>query len=250
MEDLLTRQYGHLSQSSYRAARRSDIAVIEHLFTCSHEQVLDFIEACFRLNISCGGQDAVNEINDVFRQEGLGYELTHYFAEPLAKGESRIGPPIPDDQLPRIIRVDNQRMHVEVVLPSLEFLSNPMFKTANTELLKAFSDYRSQRHEDAITACSSAFESVLKTICGKKGWKYDADKVTCDVLVDVCRKNGLFPPFYVELFKRVGTIRNKLGGAHGRGPTPLHVSESAHAEHALHMTSAHIILLCKLAKLE
>jgi len=250
MEDLLTRQYGYLSQSSYRAARRSDIPVIEHFFTCSDEQALDFIEACFQLNVHCGGQAAVDEINEALRQEGIGYELTKYLAPQMARGDICVGQPISAALLPRIIRVDSQRMHAEAVAPALALLSNSVFAVANAELLKAHSDHRSGRHEDAITACSSAFESVLKTICDHKGWAYNADKDTCAALVDLCYKQSLFPSFYVELFKRVGTVRNKLGDAHGRGPTPAHDVEAAHAEHMLHMTSAHILLLTHLAALE
>ena len=248
--DLLTRQYGYLEQPGYEAARQSDIPVVQHFFSCTDEQALDFIEACFRLNRSCGGQAAVDEMNAVLREEGIGYELTKYLGPGLASGEIRIGQPIPEDQLPRVIRVDSQAIHAEVVTPALGLLSNPIFGVANTEMLKAHGDHRAGRHEDAITTCSSAFESVLKTICGSQGWTCDAEKDTCATLVGICHKQGLFPSFYVELFKRVGTIRNKLGDAHGRGPMPTHDVEAAHAEHMLHMTSAHIILLCKLAGLE
>lgn len=247
---MLRRQYGGLARSSYRAARRSEIPVIEHFCTCSHEQALDFIEACFQLDISCGGQDAADEINQVFRQTGVGYELTRCSAAPQVRGEVRVRPPIPEEQLPRIIRIDNQQMHVETVAPALQLLLNPIFSVASAEMLKAHTDHRSGRHEDAITACGSAFESFLKTICDQKGWHYDADKDTCATLVDSCYKQNLFPSFYVAIFKQVGTVRNKLGDAHGRGPNPVHDVEAAHAEHLLHMASAHILLLAKLAALE
>lgn len=250
LEDLLLRQYGGLSRSAYEAARRSEIPIIEHFFSCDDAMALDFMEACFRLDIGIGGQNAVDEINEVFRQEGVGYELTRCVAGPHVPGEMRIGPPVPEEQFPRIIRVDSQRAHAEIVAPSLELLANPVFSVANAEMLKAHSDHRSGRYEDAVTACGSAFESILKTICDQKGWPYDADKDTCAALVGACYNKGLFPSFYVELFKRVGTIRNKLGDAHGRGPRPAHGVEAAHAEHMLHMTSAHVLLLCKLAGLE
>ncbi len=250
LEGLLTRTYGGLAGPGYEAARQSDIPVIQHFFSCTDEQALDFIEACFSLNMSCGGQVTIDEINAVLREEGIGYELSKYLGPGLTSGEIRIGQPIPEDQLPRVIRVDSQAIHAEVVAPALGLLSNPIFGVANTEMLKAHGDHRAGQDEDAITACCSAFESVLKTICDQKGWTFDADKDTCATLVDTCYKEGLFASFYLELFKRVGTIRNKLGDAHGRGPTPLHDVEAAHAEHMLYMVSTHIILLCKLAGLE
>lgn len=249
MEDLLSRQYGQLRSSSYRAARRSDIPVIEHFCCCPDEQALDFIEACFQLSVQCGGQIAVDEINAVFRQEGVGYELTKFLGPATSKGTVIVGKQLAPDQLPRIIRVDEQSAHTEMVAPALSLLTNPIFAIANAEILKSFSDYRSARYEDSITSCGSAFESVLKTICDEKGWAYHRDRDTCSKLVDVCHTNGLFPSFYVELFRRVGTVRNKLGDAHGRGPIPQHDPGAAHAEHMLHMTCSHIILLCRLAGL-
>lgn len=249
MEDLLCRQYGQLRASSYSAARRSNVPVVEHFYYCTDEQALDFIEACFRVSVQCGGQAAVDEINEVFREEGVGYELTKHLGPSTPRGGVIIGKQIPRDQLPRIIRVDHQRAHADIVVPAMSLLANPIFSVANAEMLKAHSDQRSGRREDAITACGSAFESVLKTICDQKGWAYDRNKDTCSTLVDICHKNQLFPSFYVDLFKRVGTVRNKLGDAHGRGPVPLHDVEAAHAEHMLHMTSSHIILLCRLAGL-
>lgn len=249
MEDLLCRQYGQLRASSYRAARRSDIPVVEHFHYCSDAEALDFIEACFQLSVQCGGQEAVGEINATFREEGVGYELTKFLGPATPKGSVIVGKQIAPDQLPRIVRVDEQTAHTEMVAPALSLLTNPALAVANGEMLKAFSDHRAGRHEDAITACGSAFESVLKTICDEKKWAYDKDKDTCSKLVDTCHANGLFPSFYVELFKRVGTVRNKLGDAHGRGPVPQHDVEAAHAEHMLHMTCSHIILLCRLAGL-
>src|SRR4051794_21857001 len=62
-----------------------------------------------------------------------------------------------------------------------------------------------------------------------------------------CNANGLFPPFYAPIFEAVGTIRNKMGDAHGRGPTPLYAVAKEHADHMLQMTSAHITLLVRLA---
>jgi hypothetical protein len=66
--------------------------------------------------------------------------------------------------------------------------------------------------------------------------------------VDNCRANNLFPPFYVEMFKDVGTVRNKLGG-HGKGPTPQYTVAAENAEHLIHITSANVILLAKFARI-
>lgn len=247
---LLLREYGELAAPGSEVWEDRSHPVVEHFCYCSDEQALDFIEACFRTNHWVGGQKSVDEINRAFREGGIGYELTAYRGPEMSRGEMRFGPTIPDDQLPQVIRRDHEVLHDEIVKPALQLLSNPKLAVANSEMLKALSDHRAGRDDDAITACNSAFESVLKTICDEKGWAYDADKDACAKLVEICYKEGLFPSFYVDLFKRVGTIRSRLGDAHGRGPVPLHDVEPAHAAHLLHTTCAHIILLCKLAGLE
>ncbi len=244
MEDLLCRRYGCLRSPSYIAARRSDYPVIDHFYYCNDDQALDFIEACFHMSVSMGGQDAVDEINMAFRQEGLGYELTQFnFTQPSPRDLSR-GGRTSKIKFPQINRVDHQHSHSCIVAPALSVLATSDFDVANKEMLQAFSHHRVGRHEDAITVCCSAFESVLKTICINKGWDCDPDRDTCSRLIDVCHKNCLFPSFYVELFKRMGTIRNKLGDAHGRGPVQQHDVKQLHAEHFLNMACTHILFLC------
>jgi hypothetical protein len=63
------------------------------------------------------------------------------------------------------------------------------------ELTNAFEEVRRGADADAITSAGSAFESVLKAICALNCWQHDPDKDRCSRLLDVCRENGLFPPF-------------------------------------------------------
>lgn len=251
--DVLFKQYGGLFQPSFEAARMSDHPVVEHFYCSDTDHALDFIEASFQVFNYNGGQAGVDAINNIFREHGIGFEFTRYIEHQVEGerpmfGRMRRGTFI-EREFPHAIRRDNQLLHAEVTAPSLELLAHSALRVANSEMLQAYSAFRSGRFEDAITSCGSAFESVLKTICDQKHWKYDGDRDTCSKLVDICHQNGLFPYFYVELFKRVGTVRNKLGDAHGRGPVPQHDVEADHAEHMLHMTSSHIILLCRLAGL-
>lgn len=69
---------------------------------------------------------------------------------------------------------------------SLSLLAHPDLRVANSEILNAYSAFRAGRFEDAITSCASSFESVLKTICDKKGWSYDVNKDGCSKLVEIC----------------------------------------------------------------
>lgn len=250
---VLYKQYGGLFRPSFEAARTSDDPVIEHFYCADTDHALDFMEACFQAFNYNGGQAGVDEINAILREHGVGFEFTRYIEHHVERVSSAFGGVrkrrVLEREFPRAIRRDNQVIHNEVTAPSLEFLAHSALRVANSEMLQAYSAFRAGRFEDAITSCGSAFESVLKTICNQKRWSHDADRDTCSRLVDTCYKNGLFPSFYVELFRRVGTVRNKLGDAHGRGPSPQHDVDASHAEHMLHMTSSHIILLCRLAGL-
>jgi hypothetical protein len=115
--------------------------------------------------------------------------------------------------------------------------------------MDAFEKIRKGDYPDAITSCGAAFESVLKTICDAKGWIYDRDKDTSAKLVGICRDNGLFLPFYAPIFEGVGTVRNKLGDAHGKGPRPVQSATREHAEHMIALTCTHIDFLVRQAGL-
>jgi hypothetical protein len=47
----------------------------------------------------------------------------------------------------------------------------------------------------------------------------------------------------------VGTIRNKLSDAHGRGPAAEHVAGKDHADHMIRLVSTNITFLIGLAGL-
>ncbi len=251
--DMLFKEYGNLVQSSYAAARRSDNPVIEHFYCCDDAHALDFVEAAFQQRPYEGGQQGVDEINNIFREHGVGYELTPYVEHHVEREEKgRFGTrkrTYIETDYPRIIRIDSQLAHQEVAEPALQLLTDSRLRVANGEMLTAYTALRSGNWEDAITSCCSAFESLLKTVCDLKGWTYDPNRDTCAKLVSICRDNGLFPPFYVPMFEAVGTVRNRLGDAHGRGPAPAHAVSQEHAEHMVRMTSTHMLLIAKLAGL-
>lgn len=247
----LFKQYGNLFRSSFQAARRSDNPVIEHFYVCDTDHALDFIEACFQQTAYEGGQAGVDEINAIFNETGLGYNLTPFVEHRIEKdtflfGAKRKGIVV-EYEYPQVIRRDDQMLHQSVIEPTLALLSDSRLRIANSEILKAHSALRHGQYEDAITYAGSAFESLLKTICDIKGWGYDPNKDTSSRLINICRDHNLFPPFYTPFFESVGTIRNKLSGAHGRGPSPLHQVRQEHAEHMLYLTSTHMLLMARLA---
>jgi hypothetical protein len=253
VRDKLLQQYGGLYRPAYDAACAHSDPLLNHFLCCPDEMALDFLELCFRTRLGCGQQEGVTAINAIFHEEAIGYELTAWREIESDEPAKLYGRIIPGGksfriEYPKIIKKDEQFTHAEIVQPCLAALGHPKLATANTEMLAALESYRENKYADAVTSCGAAFESVLKTICDHHGWSYDPDKDTCSKLVSICRDNGLFPPFYAPIFEATGTIRNKLGDAHGRGPAPMYVVGKEHVDHMIQLTSAHIVLLIGLAK--
>lgn len=254
VEEQLLREYGGLCVSSYRAAQVSSNPAIEHFFRCDDDQVLDFVELCFRSFRDGPGKAGIEPINAVLREDGIGYELSPWVETEIEDSGSRVerifGGKRIEITYPIFVRVNDRFVHEEIVTPCLQVLASKHFTVANRELLKAHGAIRVGDYAAAITACGAAFESTLKTICERKKWQYDKNRDTCANLIEVCRKNALFPEFYVEALKFVGTIRNRLGDAHGKGPGPDYEPQRMHAEHMLNLTSSHILFLSRISGLE
>lgn len=249
----LKQRYGGLRRSGYEAARISNDPVIEHFFQCSDEEVMDFLQLCFETRWNFGRQPMVDALNRVLQEENIGYELTPY-SEIETEGATLFGRFIQRGKtirpvLPKVVRKDEKLLHAEVVKPCLDALSNPLFESASAELLNAFDEYRQGKYADAITDAGASFESVLKVICSAKKWAYDKERDTCSKLLDICRENSLFHPFYKPILEGSATIRNKLGDAHGKGPTPEYIATKELADHMLYTVCNNINLVIGLANL-
>lgn len=173
-------------------------------------------------------EDILDELNQRFRENGVGYQYEY-------------------DQ---IIRVDSEFIHSEAVKPALQLLSNPMYKGAQEEFLKAHEHYRHSRYDAALTDCLKAFESTMKIIIHKRNWVCDKN-ATSKKLIDCCLSNELIPKFWTDQFyslsniltSSIGTPRNKLSG-HGKGNDDIDVPEHL-IQYVLHMTASTIVFLIK-----
>lgn len=212
-----------------------------YFLACTDEVAIDILEMCFQLSsrLSYGGAPQVNEI---FREEGIGYEFTEYreiVVEIYGNGCERKVP-----QFPQATKKTDEFTHKEVVMPCLQVLALPVWQTANAHLMDAHESYRNGKFRQCVVDCSSALETVLKTICKEKGWAYTPNKDTLSDLVKVCNDNGFIYPFYSEILKNLGTMRNKLG-AHGNEPKPEFAATELDAAHMIHLSSAHILYLVR-----
>ena len=238
IRDILCREYGRFTLGD-RVEETPDEVINFFLETDNTEEAIDVIEISIRTldgylrpksDIARRNLDnAIAELNYRFREHGVGYQY----------------------ESGKIIRVDSELIHAEVVKPALSLLADPTYKGANKEFLKAHAHYRARRNEECINGCLKAFESCLKVICDKRGWDYK--DAAAKNLVDIVLHKGLIPRFMESPFNGfrsalsgVATQRNKLSG-HGQGGKIVEVPESM-ASYALYLTASNILLLARADK--
>lgn len=176
--------------------------------------------------IKLTADSAIDELNERFLRAGIGYQFHNG----------------------KIIRLDSELIHSEVVRPALRYLHEPGFEGPRDEFLRAHAHYRSGKMKNAIIDANNAFESTLKVICDMRQWQYPTGARTSDLL-KIVRNQGLLPTYLDNSFDQLAaTLKSGLPqvrnaeGAHGQGTdpreTPVYV-----AAYALHLVAANILFL-------
>jgi AbiJ N-terminal domain 4 len=223
----------------------------QHIQVAPTEQALDFIVCAFEFINQDLRQDpeyivqvvggvyqfrlldeAIEELNQRFREHQIGYQF----------------------QNGQLIKQTDQYLHEEVMLPALTLLSDPQFRGAQEEFLKAHQHFREQKYKEAVNEALKAFESTMKSILDERGWPYDKQKDTAKKLIDILLDKELIPGMLQDEFtglrnllaSGLPTVRNKKSG-HGQGATPVDLPEYI-AEYALHMAAANIVFLAQAYK--
>ncbi len=216
------------------------------LNTCSDEQFLDFVELGLQLDawiMYRGRPDTlVEDVNRFFEVDDLPYALTDYSWEEFE--DFSYGRPFPSSRIsayPQVIRRDSGVLHQTAIEPTLQLLSAPYFVTANKEFRGGLADYRKGDYEDCVTKCVSAFESILKVACQRKGWAYKETDPADTLLTIVFGKTSL-EGFYKEHIKLILIVRNRQSSAHGGGIQPKQVPKHV-ANYVLNATAAATLLL-------
>lgn len=270
VQGMVVRECGFLVRNpAHPAASQGIHPLMVHAQCCSSELMLDFVELAFRAASIWDGQQIVGEINRILREEGIGFEFSPYGRRqttrtmnglellllqntpaitvikkiPTGDGQG-VEVTYAETDPPRATKKTNEVAHVEIVMPCLQLLSGQRWSAANQHLLQSHEHHRNGNWRGAIIEAGCALETVLKTICRDKGWSYTPDKDVLSQLVGVCKENRLFFEFYTEILKNAGTIRNKLGG-HGSEPQPTYLATHDHADHMIHLVSAHILFLAR-----
>ena len=212
------------------------------LANSSAEPALDLIEASFRYidndarqfdywqrrerGISITADDAIAELNERFLRAGVGYRF----------------------EAGKVIRLDSELLHSEVVRPALAYLHHEGFEGPRAEFLKAHAHYRTGETKAAVTEANNAFESTLKVICDQRSWSYPKG-ATASRLVRVVNAKGLLPNYLDKSFEQLAaTLQSGLPkvrgeeGAHGQGAEPRETPGYV-AAYALHLAAANILFL-------
>ena len=202
------------------------------------DTVLSLIEICFcfleRLPAlppfrSETVDEAIDDLNHRFLEHSIGYQY----------------------QSGRIISVESQYLHQEVVEPAITLLHDANFSGPLEEFLEAHAHYRKGEIKEAITDAGNAFESTMKAICEARGWNHDESKSVASTLIGILFDNQLIPREMQSHFAAlrstlesgVPTVRNSGGrGAHGQGTTPVEVPNYI-AAYCLNLTASNIVLM-------
>ena len=215
----------------------------------STDHVLDIIELSFGVvidrfvrkknesyrqgaGIEQDADDAIAELNERFNQHGIGFRYDSG----------------------RIVQVDSEYIHSEVVKPALTLLHAEGFDGALDEFLKAHQHYRRGRTKEAIVEALKAFESTMKSICHARSWPYPSE-ATAKTLIEILLKKGLIPSELTSHFtglrttmeSGLPTVRNRRGG-HGQGPDKHTVAPFV-AAYALHLAATNIVFLIEAHKI-
>lgn len=173
-------------------------------------------------------EKSIKELNYRFREHGVGYQL----------------------ESGQIVRTDSQLTHSEIIRPALQVLSGSMFAGANEEFLTALEHYRKGRNKECLVESLKAFESCMKAICDKRGWKFD-ERDNASRLISIMFDQELIPLFLQAHFTSlrcalesgVPTLRNRQGG-HGQGSKQTIVPDYM-AAHILHLAASNMLLLAR-----
>lgn len=149
----------------------------------------------------------------------------------------------------RIIKVDHQLVHAEIVKPAISYLSDPVFKGANDEFMSAHKNYRAGEYKACLVDALKAFESTMKIVCKSRGWIPEGD--TASKLISTILSNGLIPLYLQTQFNAlksilesgIPTVRNKTAG-HGQGEQIQEVPDYL-AAYVLHQTASAILFVVK-----
>ncbi|SDI14408.1 STM4504/CBY_0614 family protein [Proteiniclasticum ruminis] len=246
LNDYISRIYEKESGEIIFSRKFNDTSVFEDfIYACSSEELIDFIDViCYFIWNSCDLVEYEDEYHHIeWTKDKIVSELNHKFKQ------SHMGYEIIED---KVVRVDNELLHLTVTKPALHFLKEKDFKGAEEEIFKAFSYYTDGDYENTVLFSMKAFESTMKTICFNKGYASEVEKKTAKELINIVLTEGYVPEYLrthlsglrSTLESGLPPLRNNNGG-HGQGDS-IRVVSSELASYAFHLACTNILFLANL----
>jgi len=192
----------------------------------------------------------VDQVNELIRFDDLPYHVTAWVEEQVVSDPE----PTPArlfsgavrarkvTAYPKVVLRETELVQAENIAPALHLLQRPHFANANAEFVGALEELRKGNIGESMTKCGSAFESFMKILCERKGWKYNKEKDTAAPLVRSMIANTTLEPFFETTFLLIATLRNRLSTAHGAGADKREPAPH-HARYAINATASIILLL-------
>ena len=245
IHELLCKELGVFTLSRNASDRAEACASFLH--EAGPSDALDIIELSFRLidrvvrtidfygrataQIKQEPDDAIEELNDRFREHAIGYQYLDGI----------------------LVRLDSQFAHAQIVKPALSLLNAIGFDGPSDEFIRAFDHYRHGRNKEAVSEALKAFESTMKSICDVHKWTRPSN-ATAKPLLDILFQKGLIPAeleshfsgFRSAMESGLPTLSNKTS-RHGQGAVPTEVPDHF-AAHALHLAASNIVFLVECHK--
>lgn len=216
------------------------------LQTCSDLHFLDAIEYLVHHDgwqyIAGRQEPFIDRLNEFLNVDDLPYFVTKPVWE--IREETYRGVPTQFSGIreqAKVIPKESQAIHETAIEPALQLLRQPAFLNANAEFMAALEDFRHGKFGDCVTKCNSSYESVMKVICGQRGFGYAQGDTTSKLIRTIMQKTEM-DTFWEQPLMTVGTLRNKLSTSHGAGELPKVVPEHV-AKFTLNMTASAIIFL-------
>lgn len=153
----------------------------------------------------------------------------------------------------KLIRMDSEFIHSEIVKPALSLLNAPGFQGARDEFVKAHGHYRAGEYRQTVSMAANALESTFKAIFDQKKWAYTKGARLSD-LAKIAKQNKLWPDYMDNSFDQLlATLQSGLpkirdnDAAHGQGSSVKQVPAYV-AAYALHLAASKIVFLSEAAK--
>jgi hypothetical protein len=244
-----------LSDGPWSSSNFSAKDSLAFLQSCRGVEFLDFLEDVFRVDAfwryQSDAADLVEELNNLLRVDALPFALTPMVFETFMSPGPFGGHEMEATRVreyPRVISLDSQPMHAEVIEPALQLMSRREFAAADAEYLAALEDLRKGDYEDCLTKACSAFESALKVIFEINRWPY-SERDTANQLIKTLIERTELDPFFETTLQIVATLRNRLSSSHGAGSTERNVPRYL-ATYAVRVTGASVLLAASAAGVE